>query len=270
MTAVLEELTIDFASLVDKGANPGAYVCLIKRDGGSDPETAPLLDAVEKVGRKMAGKRLAAFGAAIKQLSELFAELNDASADDAEDDDKERCMSKQDAAPVEEPTMVEASAAPVEKAEQEAAIAKMAAEMAEVRKQLAAAEQVAKAERDARLTAEWVEVAKALPNLTADPKAFGPILKRAAEALSAEDMAEIQRVLRAADEQVAKSALLEPIGQAGAEGGESATDRINKLASDLVADGKAKHYADALQMVSSNPANRALAADYLAEQRSRN
>lgn len=235
MTAILRNLRVDFGSLVDEPANKGARIMLFKRDGEAETPADDPIAALEKVGRKMAGKRLAQFKSALEVLSGLLSELNDAS-EDSEENAKESEMSKKTEAATE--PQAEASAEVVKAdavvetapAPQDDAIAKMAAEVADLRKRAEAAEAVAKAERDARLTAEWIAKAEGFSNLTVAAGTLGPILKRASETLSAEDMGELERVLAAAHEQVGKSALFETVGKAGDDSVGNAWEKVEALA----------------------------------------
>lgn len=79
------------------------------------------------------------------------------------------------------------------------------------------AQAIAKAERDARLEREFIAKAEALPMLTEDKTTLAGVLRRAAESLSAEDQTVLNTVLKAANEQIAKSNLFSTMGNGGAE-----------------------------------------------------
>jgi hypothetical protein len=97
-------------------------------------------------------------------------------------------------------------------------IAKSQTETAELRKSVEQAETIAKAERDARLTQEYISKATkytALPGVTAD--GFGPILKSVAEKLSAEEFEALVSILDAASGTIAENnKITEEIGKSGA------------------------------------------------------
>lgn len=84
-------------------------------------------------------------------------------------------------------------------------------------------EDIAKAEREARLEKEFISKAEAMPMLSADTgeedgtKAFAGLLRRAADALSPADNAALEKMLKAANEQIAKGNLFGTFGRDGAE-----------------------------------------------------
>lgn len=78
------------------------------------------------------------------------------------------------------------------------------------------AQQIAKAERDARLEREFISKAETLPMITTDKASLGGLLRRISDALSPEDSAEVEKMLRAANEQIEKSNLFDTFGSGGA------------------------------------------------------
>lgn len=97
------------------------------------------------------------------------------------------------------------------------------------------AEKVAKAERDARLGREYVEKARAFPGLVVKAESLGPILRAVdeGEALTKEQGAELDRVLRAASNLAHDSKAFERIGGVG----QDATDAwagIEKAADEIL------------------------------------
>lgn len=80
---------------------------------------------------------------------------------------------------------------------------------------LAEATAIAKAERDARLDREFISKAESLPMITTDKASLGGLLRRVSEALTAEDAAEVEKMLRAANEQIAKGSLFDSFGNGG-------------------------------------------------------
>lgn len=75
---------------------------------------------------------------------------------------------------------------------------------------------IAKAERDARLDREFISKAEALPMINTDKTTLGSLLRRISDALSPEDSAEVEKMLAAANEQIAKSSLFDTFGHGGA------------------------------------------------------
>lgn len=80
-----------------------------------------------------------------------------------------------------------------------------------------AANEIAKAERDARLDREFISKAETLPMISTDKSALGGLLRRISDALSVEDAATVEKTLRAANEQIAKGNLFASLGQSGQE-----------------------------------------------------
>jgi len=206
-------------------------------------EKIAAIEELAKAGRKMAGPRLTKLREIVTQLSALLSEVDDESADDGSSDGGS--MSKQadaqgtkpEAQPGEDAAAKSAAEIAathetqkrLEVAEKQLAEANLALEA--VNKRVAEAEETAKAERDARLTAEWIEKAKPLAaGLPIDAPTLGVILKRAeANALTDADRAELVRVLKAASEAVAAGKLFAEIGKTDQSTG-SAAEQIAALA----------------------------------------
>lgn len=93
----------------------------------------------------------------------------------------------------------------------------------------------AEVETNARLTAEFIKKAEGFKSLSQDPSKFGPVLKSAAEKLSKEESDELDRVLKAADEQVRAGLLMKEMGKGGqpAPGPESAIAKAQAKAVEL-------------------------------------
>lgn len=240
---------------VDAGACEGADIILAKRrEDASD--FAGALENLTKVGRRMAGARLAKFREVVSQLSALLADVDDESPD--EGSGKDTSMSKK-FDPAALPEDAREYIAGVEKAaaeraaELDAKVADLEAQVAakkadpedafkalpeEVRKRIEDAEKsadearkAAAAERDARVTAEFVQKAAfAEGKLPITAAKLGPILKRASEgATTAEDAAEIERVLKAAAEASRVTAIIGDDGRTEA----SAIEKIEAEAAEI-------------------------------------
>lgn len=234
---------------VDAGACEGADIVLAKRRDDADLDAA--IEQLSKAGRKMAGPRLTRLREVVSQLSALLSEVDDESP--ADDSGKDTSM-KFDASTL--PQEAQEYIAGIEKAAAERA-ADLEAQLiaaksepapaeedalkalpAEIRKRLedaekaaAEAQSAAKAERDARVTAEFIAkcafVEGKLPIKAAD---LGPIMKRLTDAEQTEaDVAEIERVLKAAAEASKVTAI---IGEDGKPEG-SAVDSIEKAATEI-------------------------------------
>jgi signal peptide peptidase SppA len=97
------------------------------------------------------------------------------------------------------------------------------------------AETVANQERDARLTREFEEKARAFDNLNMSDKELGGLLKRASASLSAEDYGKFTEVLTAANAQVAEAALFASHGSQGRGADGSAYTEMSTKAKELMA-----------------------------------
>lgn len=95
------------------------------------------------------------------------------------------------------------------------------------------AQAVAKAEKDARLNAEFISKAKELNSLTVDPEAFGPLLKRASEVMAAADFEALMQVFKAADAQLKEAGLFKEHGRNSDGGGGDVLKRAQALADEL-------------------------------------
>lgn len=96
-----------------------------------------------------------------------------------------------------------------------------------------AAEAIAKAERDHRMTQEYVSKAATLGNLPVKAEEFGAVLKNAAESLSEEAFNAIWQVLTAANANLSKSGLFNEIGKSSAFDNDGPMSVIEKAAAAL-------------------------------------
>lgn len=271
MPTKLRNLVINRVDLVDVGANldmetgDGAHVLLWKRHDGdlpqSDPEPDPEpepedtdMPDIEKVGRKIAGKRRARLEAALAELQAVLAET------EVEEADAEPTSKRQEET-VDDITkgLPEDVAKRMEQLEKRAQEAESAA---------AAAQEVAKAERDARLRIGFVEKIKGFARLPLDPEKDADLLKKMAESLTTEEYARVEEILRSADAALEKSAAFEAIGsgKTPAVSG-SAYAAIEAEAKALVEKGTAKNLPEGISQVAL--AKPELYAKHLAEMRDR-
>lgn len=96
------------------------------------------------------------------------------------------------------------------------ALEKAEARAEKLEKQAAEDAKIAKAERDLRLTREFVAKAETeFPNVGGDASEFGPMLKAMSETLSEDVFKAVETRLRAAEEQVRTSNLFKELGQGG-------------------------------------------------------
>lgn len=110
-------------------------------------------------------------------------------------------------------------AEPMNKAELPApvreALEKAEKEAEQLRKEAKEAQEIAKAERDQRVTRDFIAKAEEYKALSVAPAEFGPLLKAANEKLSESEYAELERVLKSADEQIARGDLFKEAGRGG-------------------------------------------------------
>lgn len=230
---------------VDRGANSGADVIMFKRSGDAVDTNA------EKVGRKMAGARLAQLKDALTKLTALLGELEDSAEEDSDMSDKKDEKQPTDAEKLE---AAEKRAAELEAkaAALEAQVAELSAKRAEpedvwkgvsaeVRKRIEDAEKraqdaelAAKAERDAReLSEETAKIRTELPALSVKAEEFAVVLKHAREKLDFADACELGRVLKATNEQLKQSKLFGEVGRTANDNGESASAKIEAKAVEI-------------------------------------
>lgn len=227
---------------VDRGACEGADIIAAKSaaEGGS-------MD-MEQV------------AAALEQLSAQVAAIGEAvaglAAAEVEDEQPEMDMNGMC-----EPAKAEDE---VEETASKADVLDVSKRLEEAEKRAAVAEEIAKAERDKRLTAEWITKTRAdLAALPADAETLGCVLKRASEVVSVDDFAELHRVLKAAAEQIAANdALTREVGGTGNETSESSAAKIDSMARALVTEGVAKSYGEAIGILGGRTENRALFESY--------
>jgi len=253
---VLRKLRVDFASLVDRPANPGARVMLYKR---ADPDPDPIDKMIREEDGKYcvyshSGKLLGKHNTRAEALAQLRAvEAN-----------KEKRMSDDTKDTV--PAEAEALAKRLSDLEKQAA--DLTKQLADAEKTKTEALDIAKSERDARLTAEFVRKAEGFAHLAVKADVLGPLLKKLADTLTADEFGQVETVLRAADA-AAGTAFVEH-GRSGGDAGHTATEKIDTLAKSLIADGKAGDYAAAISLITKDRDNAELLRTYRAEQHSRN
>lgn len=124
------------------------------------------------------------------------------------------------------------------------------------------AERIAKMERD-RKHGEFIAKAKDLGNLSKSADALGTMLLDISEKVDEGTFKQLEQLLNAANEQLAKGALFATFGHGGAEPPveKSVEDKVEVLAKALVAEGKAPTLQVAKQMVMVS--NKELQAEYI-------
>lgn len=150
-----------------------------------------------------------------ERVEKLEADLEKASSKPHNDDDADD-LQKSDLPPAWRARIEKMEAdqkAAIEKAEQDA--------------------RIAKEERDLRVSREFVAKAETFQGLSLDAKTFGPVLKSVAEKLSKDEADELDRVLRAADEQIAKGELFKAFGSGDDARRSSGEDELVRKAEEI-------------------------------------
>ena len=142
--------------------------------------------------------------------------------------------------------------------ERDQVIAKALGQVEALQQEVAKQAQIAKAERDARLTREYVAKA-AEYNVPVDPKELGPVLYRMAETMSYEDCSVIAKCLETAGEM-----LFQEVGYKGSGDNADPMSVIEGMTAEI---GKSAGEAPSLeQLLDTNPA---AYDEYIASQRAR-
>ncbi len=197
----LRDLDVEFVSLVDRAAvrdssrqtEPQKFILWKSEsgnhnpNGGDMPTTEELTAALEK---------------AEQERDEAQAELAKAEKKLAKKDKKD-----EEAAPIDKADLPPAVREALEKAE---------ARADKLEKQAEEDAKIAKAERDLRITREFVAKAETeFPSVGGSSEEFGPVLKTMSETLPEDVFKSIETRLRAAEEQVRTSNLFKELGMGG-------------------------------------------------------
>lgn len=118
------------------------------------------------------------------------------------------------------------------------------ARLKELEQRALAAEEMARAERDKRVESEFIDRVKGYGTLPVDASVFGPVMKRASEALSKEDFDQIESVLKAAGAALEQSDLFRSRGYDG-EGDTSAAGQYRAKLKEVKAENPGLSEAEA-------------------------
>lgn len=118
-----------------------------------------------------------------------------------------------------------------------------------------AAEEIAKSERDYRLTQEFVAKARSLVNLPVSADEFGPILKKLSETLEDDEYATLSKALAAANETVANAGVFGEIGKQGGGQNYETVSKADAKAKELIekSDGELSHEAALSKVFEEDP-----------------
>lgn len=246
----LSDMEFDEVSLVTRPANQLSKVLLFKSDTDSEeamPEVAEeeVVESNEEVVEETTDETTEVEKGKMKKMPKMEIEVSE--EDDMEDEEedmpmqKKGKMKKDESSEVEIPAEVVEYIEALESANEElmASIEKMEAEkqaeLAQAEEEIlksadprlveivkaaeeraAAAEAIAKAERDFRLEREFVAKAAELEALPVKADEFGMLLKSVADVLTEEQYDAIWNVLTAANASIAKSAMFGEVGKSSA------------------------------------------------------
>lgn len=252
----LRKLSITRVDLVPRGDNPDAHIALAKAHPEETPTVPPTLPAdLAALDQATFDGVLAFLKEASEQAAAALPYLEAHRTEKAEADaavtklTKERDEAVAKANGEDAPTPIDKSAlspellAIVEKAEADSA------EVAALRKE--------------RRTEQFTTVAKNLPRVHGKPEELGAILEAAEAELPAATYKELERILVAADERIAKGDLFSETGGPGGPGAAEAKTKVDTLADELMkSDGDLTRPEAVTKVLEQHPE---LYGDYTAE-----
>lgn len=246
---ILSDMEIDEISLVDKGANQYAMVTIAKRAPEEDamPEE---FDLFTENGEPITQDSLSdgdivydADGNAYQYTEEAVEEEQELATVGKSAFFEEKPVESDFAKSV----MEELSKA-FNDSDRDAVIAKALGRMAELERRSEEVAKAAKAERDLRITREYISKA-AEYNLPVDPAELGPVLFRMAETMSYEDCAVIAKCLETAGE-----VIFQELGYQGGGDNADIMDQVSAFAQERVGIEKSAGAGDITAVFEENPA----------------
>lgn len=258
------DIEIDEISLVDKGANQHAMVTIAKRA----PEEDLMPELYDESGAVVDQDALEDGQVVFDQDGQAYV-YNDAAEEEIEPEKELAEVGKSaffEKTAAEKPTggfaaevLAELSKAYSDE-DRDKVLSKAFSKIEEIEKRYAKAEELAKSERDLRLTREYIAKA-AEYNLPVAPDELGPVLYRMTEAMSFDDCSVIAKCL-----ETAGSMLFEEIGYQGGGDNADIMDQVSAFAKERVEVGKSVSPSDIEAVFEENPA---AYDDYLSAQRGR-
>lgn len=236
MPNFLKNLRVTRVDLVDNGANQdhtgdGAHVLLFKRAPNSTEDEMPnLSEMTADELRKHAEDQQEAFDALQKSFDEQAEQVQSLT-------EKVDELTAELAVDTTEPTEEDVLKGLPDSVKE--LLAKRDAETEELRKRADAAEEIAKGEREARLTKEYIAKAEALPTLEGDTAQIAGDLREMHEALDEEVAKRLHGHFERLDGLVAQSALFEKMARRDDGQEKTAAHEIEELAKQAVVDGRA-------------------------------
>lgn len=222
----LRDMEIDEVSIVDKGAAPDALIAIAKRA----TQEVKMPEYTYEDGTPVIEDQLTEGDIVFDEAGNAFQYVIEAEADETvEIEDPELEPVGKSAFPsfsdeVREEIAKAFSGTGADTEASKELFSKAAKEIDTLRKGLAEAQEIAKAERDARLTDAYISKAASY-NLPGDPSELGPVLYRMAETMSFEDCSIINKCLTAAG-----ATIFQEIGAVGGGDNDDILTQVSKAA----------------------------------------
>jgi plasmid stabilization system protein ParE len=216
----LSDMELDFVSLVAAGDDPEARVVIAKADKSTEhglpsstlPINKPPEDHVETINKSDLDPEVVAYIEGLEsEVDDLSGKVEKAEQDLAARDEQITTLTEK----VSKSVPNDPDAARKEMLEK--ADPALRAYLEEQDAKVSKAEEIAKAERDARLEREFVSKAEALPMISENKQDLAGLLRRISDALTPEDAEKVEKTLAAANEQIAKGNLFGTMGRGGGE-----------------------------------------------------
>lgn len=257
----LTNMEIDEISLVDKGANQHAMITIAKR--APEEETMPELYTEDG---ELLDENTLEDGQIVYDEDGTAYEFTFDAEEGAEEREKEtvgksaffdqKKTETPSASSFTQQVMEELSKAYTDN-DRDQVIAKALGRVEEIEKKYQQAEEIAKSERDLRLTREYISKA-AEYNVPVDPNELGPVLYRMAESMSYEDCSVIAKCLDGAGAMIFE--------ERGYIGGGDNTDVMSEVEAKAVEIGKSAAPENVVKVFDQSPESY---DEYLASQRGR-
>lgn len=201
-------MVLDFVSLVPAGDDPMAQVVIAK----AAPDTTMEDDMGDMISKDDLAPEV------VEYIEGLETEVEDLTKSATEKDETITTLTTERDEAVAKNATVSKSAEDQRTEMLEKADPALRAFIEKQEADLKEASDIAKAERDARLNREFISKAEAMPMLQDGDKAeFAGLLRRMSDALGAEDAGKVEKMLTAANEQIAKGNLFSEFGTGGGE-----------------------------------------------------
>lgn len=222
----LKDINVDWVSLVSRAAvrdpqnksEPRRFM-LWKHQDANPPEGGNHMDTIIKTAEELAADLAKAEKDALEATEKHEAELQ--KAQDAlkkAEEERDAAVAKADTPPKKAPTTDGDGDGDEDESEQEmskamqAKLEKAEADRVALEKRVTDAEELAKSERDLRVTSEFITKAEGYTSLSVKPAEFGPVLKRISEKVEKADFEVLEQLLDASNEQVSKGDLYRELG----------------------------------------------------------